>query len=59
MGSPDVFAGTVNVANARVLGLHLSQSVMERLDVPEFLRCDHDFSRRIDVAPFLSDLNSG
>lgn len=31
---------------------------MERLDVPEFLRRDHHFSDRFDVAPFLVDLDS-
>ena len=31
---------------------------MERLDVPEFLRCDHHFSGRFDVAPFFVDPDS-
>jgi hypothetical protein len=32
---------------------------MERLDVPEFLRCDHHSSLCFDVAPFLVDLDGG
>jgi hypothetical protein len=30
---------------------------MERLDVPEFLRRDHHFSARFDVAPLFVDLD--
>jgi hypothetical protein len=59
MWAPDILAGTVNVAHAPVLSLHLSQSVMERLGAPEVLRCNHDSSRCFDVAPFLSDLDGG
>ena len=57
MGSPYIFAGTINVAHALVLGLHFGQSLMERLDVQELMVLNQDFSSSIDIVLFLSDLD--
>ena len=59
MGCPDIFAGTIDVAQASVLGLHLSQTVLERLYVPKLAWRDHHSPRFIDVTPFLVDLDGG